>query len=105
MNNNLLAYSTLDLVPFIAKAMANHPLIRRELDKISGESWLTAKYRNDTQKRHCAVYYELCDPVTEEYCHQASFLLLTALAKDERREKALAEIEKIIKTNWEYVYR
>ncbi|SDE69979.1 hypothetical protein SPACI_012820 [Sporomusa acidovorans DSM 3132] len=94
----------LDLVPFLAKAMARHAAARRELDAIYAEGCLIGEDDASDKKKIYNRYYRQCDPLTEIYCHKATELLLATDGDGENRRRAAVAMEQLVKKCWRSIY-
>lgn len=90
----------LDLLPFIAKAMAQNAAARQQLDAVYAEGWLAGEQPAADRRESYNRYYRQSDPLTESYCYKATGLLLTIERDHKNCQRAAAAVEQIIKKCW-----
>ncbi|WP_325537458.1 hypothetical protein [Sporomusa sp.] len=94
----------IDLLPFMAKAIAKNAAARRELDIIYADGIMTIEGAASSRWQKYYNYYRESDLVTELYCHKATALILISLNNDENSKKAAAALEQLLKKCWPPLY-
>ncbi len=94
----------LDLVPFLARAIARQPAARGELDAIFGGGSIAIPKATSPKMPVYNRYYRESDLQTELYCHKATDLVLAALQGGGPNNPALTALEQVLKKCWRPVY-
>ncbi|QDR83426.1 hypothetical protein [Sporomusa termitida] len=94
----------IDLIPFIAKSIAQNPAARRELDSIYSDETIPIERALSPKLAGYNRYYRECDVLTETYCHKATAFILTALNEQESGKPALAALSQLLQKCWRQFY-
>jgi hypothetical protein len=98
---------TVDLVPFIAKGIAQNTTSRRELDAIYADGRISIERASSPKVQVYNRYYRESDILTELYCQKATDFIFTALnevATGQADKPALTALEQLLKKCWWKIY-
>ncbi|QDR81790.1 hypothetical protein [Sporomusa termitida] len=94
----------LDLVPFMAKGIAQNAAARRELDKICAAGGILIDSAVASRRQTYNSYFRDSDVYTELYCLKATDLIITSFQEDEDGQKAAAALDQLLKKCWKQIY-
>ena len=96
--------ANLDLVPFMARGIAQNKAARQELDKIYNKSDIIFDSAVTPRRRNYSSYFRECDVLTELYCQKATDLIVTSFQENANGQKAAAAFEQLLKKCWRPIY-
>ncbi|SDF31687.1 hypothetical protein [Sporomusa acidovorans] len=94
----------LDLVPFMARGIAQNKAARQELDKICAGGGIMIDSAVTPRRRAYGSYFREKDVFTELYCQKATDLIVTSFQENENGRKAAAAFEQLLKKCWRAIY-